>query len=355
MHRITIRQAGDACYGGGTGAVGLDDEGRVDHPLTVLDLDSPAGRDTGAAVAAIGDGAGVVVGVTRRPERVPDALLDAVTLTLAQAPRSENSRDPRIVPCADVEAELGVLAAAVERNPAASAVLCQVLCAGALLPVADALRLESFAYSTLLAGPEFADWLHRRGPRVVPVPPDDVVLTERAGDRLLITLNHPARRNAYSAAVRDALVGALEVAVADGSVREVQLRGNGPAFCAGGDLAEFGTAPDPVSAHVIRTGRSAAALLARLSSRTHVRLHGGCVGAGIELPSFAGRVTAAPDAQIRLPEVGMGLIPGAGGTVGLSRRIGRWRTAALALTGAPVGAGQALAWGLVDAVEPNAG
>jgi enoyl-CoA hydratase/carnithine racemase len=72
------------------------------------------------------------------------------------------------------------------------------------------------------------------------------------------------------------------------------------------------------------------------------------VGSGIELPAFAGRVLAAPDTQVRLPELALGLIPGAGGTVSITARIGRHRTALLGLTGAPVDADTALAWGLVD-------
>ncbi|MCZ0997091.1 enoyl-CoA hydratase/isomerase family protein [Streptomyces mirabilis] len=79
-------------------------------------------------------------------------------------------------------------------------------------------------------------------------------------------------------------------------------------------------------------------------------LHGACVGAGIELAAFAGRVLAAPDTLIRLPEVGMGLIPGAGGTASLPVRIGRERTAYLALSGDTLSAAQALGWGLVDEI-----
>ena len=74
---------------------------------------------------------------------------------------------------------------------------------------------------------------------------DEPVLVDRDGDRLTLTLNRPERRNAYGHAVRDALVSALQIAVVDPAVT-VELRGAGPAFCSGGDLAEFGTAPDPV-------------------------------------------------------------------------------------------------------------
>ena len=82
-----------------------------------------------------------------------------------------------------------------------------------------------------------------------------------------------------------------------------------------------------------------------------MRLHGACVGAGIEVPAAAARVTARPGTIFRLPEVSMGLIPGAGGTATLPRRIGRQRTAWLAISGAEIEADTALAWGLIDAVE----
>jgi len=128
------------------------------------------------------------------------------------------------------------------------------------------------------------------------------------------------------------------------------IDGRGPAFCAGGDLDEFGMARDAAIAHVSRTTRSAAALMHRLRDRVECHVHGACIGAGIELPAFAGRVVARRDAFFQLPEVGMGLIPGAGGTVSVTRRIGRLRTVGLALTGARIDAGTALAWGLVDAM-----
>ena len=69
------------------------------------------------------------------------------------------------------------------------------------------------------------------------------------------------------------------------------------------------------------------------------------------MPAFAGRVVAREDAFFQLPEVGMGLIPGAGGTTSILRRIGKRRLAYMALTGARIDAGTALDWGLVDALE----
>ena len=152
-------------------------------------------------------------------------------------------------------------------------------------------------------------------------------------------------------AVRDALVAALLVARIDEAVG-VELRGFGPAFSSGGDLAEFGTAPDPATAHLVRIRHGAGLLMHEMAARTTAHLHGACIGAGIELPAFAGRVIAASDTRIGLPEVAMGLVPGAGGTVSITHRIGRWRTAWLALTGAHIDPAQAMAWGLVDELIP---
>jgi enoyl-CoA hydratase/carnithine racemase len=75
------------------------------------------------------------------------------------------------------------------------------------------------------------------------------------------------------------------------------------------------------------------------------------MGAGAELPAFAGRVVAHPATRFALPELSLGLVPGAGGTVSLPRRIGRHRTALLGLTGTPINATTAFEWGLVDAID----
>ena len=245
------------------------------------------------------------------------------------------------------EATVERLAGAVEANPLAARVLGGVLRATEALPVAEGLVVESLAYSMLLAGPEFEAWLERRGPRTPPPAGDEAVLLDRQGDVLTITLNRPARHNAYAAAVRDALVDALEVALADPSLLVV-VRGAGRSFCSGGDLDEFGTTPDVATAHVIRTTRSAGRLLHELGGRLTIEVHGACIGAGTELAAFGARVVARPETFFQLPEVAMGLVPGAGGTVSVTKRIGRHRTAWLALTGERLDLDTALAWGLVD-------
>ncbi|MDN5920597.1 MAG: enoyl-CoA hydratase/isomerase family protein [Pseudonocardia sp.] len=332
--------------GGAAGAPLWNARGVIEDPLLVVDLHRPTGREViEAAVRAAADADRVLVGVGP-VHGVPPALLDAVDTTLVAG----EPDGPAQVGVPDPGATAAALASAAAANPQASLVLAHRLRTSGQLGVRAALEAESLAYSTLLGGPEFAGWLDRRGPRPGPPACADPVVLARDGDRLRITLNRPQRRNAYGREVRDGLVSALQLAELDPGIGRVLLDGAGPSFCAGGDLDEFGTTPDPVTAHLVRTHGGAAMALHRLAGRTHVRVHGACVGAGIELPAFAGAVTAHPDTTFRLPEVGMGLVPGAGGTVSIPARIGRWRTLHLALGGHPLTADIALAWGLIDAI-----
>jgi hypothetical protein len=256
---------------------------------------------------------------------------------------------PEAVDAVIGEADVDGTLAVVEHAPIAAATLATLLRVMPVVGVEAGLALESAAYSTLQAGPEFAAWraaaTHAPEPTGAPV-----VLTERRDHTLVITLDRPHRRNAIDTQLRDELTAALELALADDTIERVELRGNGPSFCSGGDLGEFGGRSDPASAHVIRLARSPARLVHRLRDRTTVFVHGATYGGGIETAAFAGRVVAHADTSIALPEISLGLIPGAGGTVSLTRRIGRHRTAALALTGRAIDARTALAWGLVDAL-----
>jgi enoyl-CoA hydratase/carnithine racemase len=220
-------------------------------------------------------------------------------------------------------------------------------------PAFGGLITESLAYSTLQAGPEFARWLTERGPATVPLLPDPVQ-AERDGNTLRVRFNRPQRHNAFSTDARAALLEALEVARLDSSVDEVVLSGNGRSFCSGGDLAEFGSFDDPASAHLARTRHSPALvfdeLTARLGRRCRARVHGQVLGSGLEMAAFCGWISADAQATLGLPELALGLIPGAGGTVSITRRIGRWRTAYLVLSGRTIDAATALDWGLVDEI-----
>jgi Enoyl-CoA hydratase/isomerase len=320
----------------------LDAQGNVIAPLLIMDLES-------AAPPPARDADRVVIGIAAKPpDHARHQLADALDLILVPPGTADG---PHYVASADPRAEAELLQAAAAANPQAALILAQVLRA-APSHTAAALDLESFAYSTLLGGPEFARWLKRRGPRPeLPPSPQPPVLLDRTGNQLRITLNRPERRNAYGREMRDDLVAALRLAILDTTITQVVLDGSGPSFSSGGDLDEFGTAPDIATAHLLRTHAGAGRLLGQIAGHLEVRVHGSCVGAGIEMPAFASRVIARDGTRFRLPELAMGLIPGAGGTVSIPRRIGRWRTLYMALSGRALDAATALEWGLVDAIE----
>lgn len=248
------------------------------------------------------------------------------------------------------DACLDDLASRVVSAPRAATALAVLLRGQGGAGVDDGLAAESAVYSLLQDGPEFRHWRSENDPRRPPTD-TDVVASRRTGTTLTITLDRPHRHNAITAALRDELATALAVARSDDAIVDVELRGRGPSFCSGGDLDEFGSRPDPATAHLTRLARSPARVIDRLGNVTAF-VHGSAFGGGVELAAFARRVVADPATRFALPELGLGLIPGAGGTVSLTRRVGRQRTAALGLTGRVIDAGTALDWGLVDSVEP---
>ncbi len=251
----------------------------------------------------------------------------------------------------DAVAPVDVLLAAIEVNPIASVTLAMALRGAENRSLGQGLVAESAAYSLLQAGPEFQRWLASRPRRERPPQTEPPVLVHRAGHRLELTLNRPHVRNALDVTMRDALLEALAVPAADPTVTDIHLRGAGPVFCSGGDLDEFGAFADPASAHLVRLATSVGRAIDAVGGRVTAHLHGHCAGSGIELPAFARTVVAAPDTTLSLPETGLGLIPGAGGTVSLTRRAGRHRVALLALSGAAIDAATAAMWGLVDSIE----
>lgn len=245
-------------------------------------------------------------------------------------------------------------AAAMLRNiarwPMTALILVQHLRAAQSLPPAAALTAESLAYATARHSAEFGSW--RAGtppqpPLVVADPPLEIC---HAGNTLHLRLADPGNRNAIGTAMRDALCEALDLALATGAA--VHLTARGRSFSTGGDVGEFGTATDPAAAHHIRSLRLPATRLARISRFT-AHVQGAAIGAGAEIAAFAHHVTAGPGAWFQLPELGYGLIPGAGGTASLRRRIGRHRTAYMALSMARIPARTAQAWGLIDAIAPG--
>jgi enoyl-CoA hydratase/carnithine racemase len=304
--------------------------------------------DIEGGVAVAPRGAGVVRLGVHRSGPIPGGGLDDFDILISPNPAAPG---PWVGMAPDrVEAVVADLEARVAAQPVAAAVAAQVLRASRKVSFDEALTLESIAYSMLLASSDFRTW---RAATPVRERPDEGprVTLHQDGGVLEIRLNRASARNAFDARMRDGLAEALAFAAAHPDVPQVILAGAGPAFSAGGDLDEFGTAADPGQAHLIRVLRSPARLVHELGGQITARLHGACVGAGIEVPAAAARVTARPGAVFRLPEVSMGLIPGAGGTVTIPRRIGRRRACYMTISGAEIDLATALAWGLVDAVE----
>ncbi|BBX83013.1 enoyl-CoA hydratase [Mycolicibacterium aubagnense] len=307
--------------------------------LRVIDLS--AGPGAGGLVIGVGDPAGADA----------EFWLREATFSLVDRPCA----DRRTVQVPDVAAALARITERVAAWPQTAAVCDDVLRAvDPAAPAFSGVITESLAYSTLQSGREFARWLAERGPKTVPLLPDPVV-AHRDGDAVYVAFNRPQRHNAFSTDARAALLEALEVVRLDTSVTALVLTGNGPSFCSGGDLAEFGTFDDPASAHLARTRFSPALVLdeitGRLGAACRAVVHGQVLGSGLEMAAFCGHVTCHPDATLGLPELALGLIPGAGGTVSITRRIGRWRTAYLVLSGATIDAATAQTWGLVDVVS----
>ncbi|MCX5044180.1 enoyl-CoA hydratase/isomerase family protein [Aldersonia sp. NBC_00410] len=336
-----MKPRGLADVAAGCASLSVGDTMIPDEPLVVVDLDRDEWAHLDDAVAALRNRTVVVVGIANQPLPEQAApLLESLACTLAPS-------GPGRTWVTGGREDLGAITDTVGAAPRASLALTSLLDLTTATDVENGLVAESLAYSMLLAGPEFAQW--RRSTPRRPVPDCiEPVLLDRDGDELTVTLNRPERHNAFARQVRDGVIEAMAVAEYDPSITRVVLRGNGRSFCSGGDLDEFGTATDVAAAHLVRLQRSAGLAVHRIAERVRAVVHGSCIGAGIEVPAFAGQILAHDDATFRLPELTMGLVPGAGGTVSIPRRIGKWRTAFLALTARPVGAETALEWGLVD-------
>ena len=158
--------------------------------------------------------------------------------------------------------------------------------------------------------------------------------------RLIVIENPPV--NAFNAAIRQGIEDAIDAAARDADVEAIVIRGAGRLFSGGADITEF-TKP-PVEP-------SLPDMLDRIEAGSKpvvAALHGTCFGGGLELALACHYRVAAPSARLGLPEVKIGLLPGAGGTQRLPRLVGVPEALAMIVSGDPVTADKALAIGLVD-------
>jgi len=170
-----------------------------------------------------------------------------------------------------------------------------------------------------------------------------VVTLARDGAIAVITIDHPPV-NALSRDVRAALVAALDEAAGDDAIRAIVLAGAGPLFCAGADIREFDLAPQPphLTDVIQRFGDAPKPVIAAL--------HGSALGGGCELAAGCHYRIAASGTRIGVPEVNLGLLPGAGGTQLLPRLVGFDAALAMMLDGKPRAVESAEVNGFVDEV-----
>jgi enoyl-CoA hydratase/carnithine racemase len=179
----------------------------------------------------------------------------------------------------------------------------------------------------------------------------ETVIYEKDRSIACVTLNRPRVLNAFSVQMRDDLYEVLSAIKADDEVRVVVFKGAGDkAFCAGADLKEFLTAPSAVKARRIRAVRDLWRLFMSLPQPLIALLHGYVLGSGMEIALYCDLRIAASNVIFGLPEVGLGILPGAGGTQTLPRILGLSGALDMLLTGRRLGSEEALSRGLVNEV-----
>ena len=161
------------------------------------------------------------------------------------------------------------------------------------------------------------------------------------GDVAIVTLNSPPV-NALSAPVREGLTLGINAALADSAVKSVVLICDGRTFIAGADITEFGKAPVGPSLQDVQN------TIENASKPVVAAIHGTALGGGLEVALTCHYRVAVPSAKCGLPEVNLGLLPGAGGTQRLPRIVGAAKALEMMTTGQHVGAKACLAMGLVD-------
>jgi enoyl-CoA hydratase/carnithine racemase len=182
----------------------------------------------------------------------------------------------------------------------------------------------------------------------------ETILYEKNEHIAYVTLNRPHALNAYSVQMRDDLYEALRAIQDDDEVRVVIVKGAGEkAFCAGADLKEFLTAPSATEARQIRFRRDLWKLFLSIPQPLIAAVHGYVLGSGMEIAACCDIRIASEDAVFGLPEVGLGIIPGAGGTQTIPRLIGVSRSLEMLLTNRWIPCDEAYHFGLVNRIVPK--
>lgn len=181
---------------------------------------------------------------------------------------------------------------------------------------------------------------------------EPMLIVGRDGEGVLVLrLNRPDRRNALATPLLQEIAAALAAGEADETVRAVVVTGSNTVFAAGADIDEVAAAraDDPVESPRFLAWRAIRGFPKPLLAA----VEGWCLGAGLELAMCCDIVVAGSNARFGQPETSLGIIPGAGGTVTLTRLVGRALATRMVLTGEPIDAAHALAAGLVAEVAPT--
>ena len=182
----------------------------------------------------------------------------------------------------------------------------------------------------------------------------DTLIYEKEDHIAHVTLNRPQSLNVYTIQMRNDLYEVLSAIRDDPEVRVALFKGAGEkAFCAGADLSEFLTAPSPTVARQVRFGRDVWGLFLSLPQPLIAAVHGYVLGSGIEIALCCDIRIASEDVRFGLPEVGLGILPAAGGTQTLPRAIGAARALEMLLTNRWMNGEEAYGAGLVNRVVPR--
>jgi len=179
----------------------------------------------------------------------------------------------------------------------------------------------------------------------------ETLIYEKRDSIAVVTLNRPEVLNIHNMAMRDDMFEVLSAIHRDDEVRAVLFKGAGDkAFCAGADLKEFLTAPPPTTARDVRFDADLWNLFTNMPQHLIAAVHGYVLGSGIEIALCCDMVISSEDARFGLPEVGLGIIPAAGGTQTIPRAIGSNKALEMILTNRWIDAEEALRIGLVNRI-----
>jgi enoyl-CoA hydratase/carnithine racemase len=182
----------------------------------------------------------------------------------------------------------------------------------------------------------------------------ETIIYEKQNEIGYITLNRPQVLNVYNIKMRDELYEVLGAIKDDPEVKVAILKGAGErAFCAGADLTEFLTAPSPIIAREARWARDVWGLFLSIPQPLIAALHGYVLGSGLEMALCCDIRIASEDAQFGVPEMGLGIIPAAGGSQTLPRVIGRGHALSMLFSGQWLKAAEGRRLKLVNQVVPR--